>query len=446
MMNHSGRVAMLSHPDPAGTSMRLMMAGATVLVAAAIPFVVRFGATQSVYMRPDGHTLDYAVGLLWAALIAFSVPFWPVRNSMKFALLWAWLLRVFITLCISLAVFSHYSWLDSYRYFGDRGIPPALNHLGFAYGTQNIIAMTWMVNQFIPDSFHATNVTFALFSLIGVYWFWIASEAFLGFSKRTIFWLLVMEPSLTFWTASLGKESLMTLAVGLYTYAVVAWWRSRRGRHLLQAAIGIAIAGLIRTWMAAIMIAPLLVLLYSLERGILIRILTTIVIAAVVNATLPFILESMFLQAEQDITEQVATISERFNLGESAGTAFMLNGPLDLARYAPLGMFSALFRPLPGDVMNAFGLFAGMENLILLGLLVRAVVRSRLRDFTDPLVCWLVALVFSWALIYAFVSSQNFGTGVRYRTQILPIFLGLMLYLGRNRRVTREANFLIAAA
>ena len=183
------------------------------------------------------------------------------------------------------------------------------------------------------------------------------------------------------------------------------------------------------------MIGPLIVLVYSLERGIFSRILTTIVIATAVSAALPLILESFYLQAAQDITEQVATISGRFNLGESAGAAFALNGPADIARYAPVGMFSALFRPLPGDVMNTFGVLASVEGLILLGLFARAVKRSRLRDFKDPLVSWAVAVVFLWALIYAFVSSQNFGTAVRYRAQILPIFLGLLLYLGRNRHL-----------
>jgi hypothetical protein len=186
--------------------------------------------------------------------------------------------------------------------------------------------------------------------------------------------------------------------------------------------------------MAGIMIGPLIVLIYALQRGIVRRIVTTIVIAAAVNAALPFILESFYLQAAQDLTEQVASISGRFNLGDSAGAAFALNGPLDLARYAPLGMFSALFRPLPGDVRNAFGVLAGIEDVVLLGLFALAVKRCRLRDFKDPLVFWALAVIFLWALVYAFVSSQNFGTAVRYRVQILPIFLGLLLYFGRNRR------------
>ena len=425
---------MASHDAFAMTIAYPLVVGASVLAACMMPLLIQFGAAQSAYMRVDGQWSDYAKGMIWAVLIALTIVFWPARRVMKMPLLWAWLFRAFVALIVSLPFYHHYSSLDPYLYFGSRTTFPDLNHVGFEYGTQNIIALVWIVNRVIPDSFHAMNLTFALFSLMGMYCFFMASEAFLRFSSRPIFYLLMLEPSLTFWTASVGKESIMTFAVGLYTYAVVAWWRTRRGRHLLQAAAGILMASLIRTWMAGIMVVPLIVLVYALERGILSWIVTTIVIVAAVSAALPCILEAFYLQAAQDITEQIATISGRFNLGESAGAAFALDGPADIARYAPLGMFSALFRPLPGDVMNAFGAVAGIEGVILLGLFARAVKRSRLRDFRDPLVTWAAAVVVIWALIYAFVSSQNFGTAVRYRAQILPIFLGLLLYLGRNRQ------------
>ena len=238
---------MAPHDAPATTGTHLVAVGATVLVACTMPLLVQFGAAQSAYVRVDGQWSDYAKGLIWAALIAVSIAFWPVRHSMKFPLLWAWLFRAFVTLFVSLPFFYHYSSLDLYLYFGGRTTLPDLNHLGFEHGTQNIIALVWMVDHVIPDSFHAMNLTFALFSLGGVYCFWMASEGFLGFSSRTIFYLLMLEPSLTFWTASTGKESIMTFAVGLYVYAVVAWWRTRLSRHLLQAAAGVLIASLIRT-------------------------------------------------------------------------------------------------------------------------------------------------------------------------------------------------------
>ena len=53
-------------------------------------------------------------------------------------------------------------------------------------------------------------------------------------------------------------------------------------------------------------------------------------------------------------------------------------------------------------------------------------------DGVWPLVAWALALLISWATIYGYV-TQNFGTLIRYKVQIIPIFLGLLFYLGRSR-------------
>ena len=110
----------------------------------------------------------------------------------------------------------------------------------------------------------------------------------------------------------------------------------------------------------------------------------------------------------------------------------VINGPLDVIKYAPSGIFTALFRPLPWDMPGLVGLLSGMEGLLLLYLFFRAMNRTRLKELNDPIVLWGVVLVLSWATVYGFV-VYNFGTGLRWKTQILPIFLGLLLYLGRSR-------------
>ena len=411
-----------------------MMATAAVVFALAIPRLIEFGAADILYARADGGATDVAIGMLWAALIAISIPLWPVRRSMRMALLWAWLLRISLIFLVSMPYFHHYSFLDLFWYFDCRTIVPNWSNLGFGHGTENLIALVWMLARVVPDSFTALNVSFAAIALIGMYWFWMASESFLGYPSRAIFYLLMAEPSLMFWTGMIGKEAIMILALGLYVYAVVAWWRTGCLRPLMQVAIGVFLAGLIRTWLAGIMLGSMVVLFYAAAQGIRTRVIITLAIVVAVRAALPFFLQMFALQAEQDLTEQVADISGGFHGGGSAGVAFALYGPLDLITNAPWGMFSALFRPLPGDVLNPFGLVASGESALMLVLLLRALKRIRLRDFLDdPLVTWALALVLLWALIYAFVSSQNFGTAVRYRVQILPMLLGLLLYLGRAR-------------
>ena len=104
----------------------------------------------------------------------------------------------------------------------------------------------------------------------------------------------------------------------------------------------------------------------------------------------------------------------------------------DIVVFLPKGMFTALFRPLPGDVNNLFGIGASLEGLLMLGLFLRACNRTSLRELKDPFIAFILLFILSWALVYAF-NAQNMGTIMRWRLPIFPVFFGLLLYLGRHR-------------
>ena len=104
-----------------------------------------------------------------------------------------------------------------------------------------------------------------------------------------------------------------------------------------------------------------------------------------------------------------------------------------MARFAPLGAFTALFRPLPGELFNPLGLLASLENLVLLALVFLAIKRAKWRDIKQPLILWAITLILIWSVVYGFASSQNLGAAVRWKLQILPLLVGLLCYLGRRR-------------
>ena len=409
----------------------MAMGATTIVLASALPMLIRFGAAESYQTRAGAQASDYATGLIWAALIAASILIWPVRRAMKMPLLAAWLFRVFIAMFASLPYFEHY-YVDAYLYFANRNVTGSLWEIGAGNGTRNLTMFMELMRRFSPDSFHAMNLNFAMLGLVGVYLFYKASEAFLGFSNVWIFYLLAFEPSLTFWTSSIGKEAAMLLAVGLYSYCTMMWWRSRRVTNLLGVAAAVILAALIRPWMAAILTLPIIILGFRAQRRMTTRMVTIALTVVVVWLAYPFLLSMFYLEAAQDLTEQIASVANRLNTGDSAGLPLVLYGPADILRYAPIGMFAALFRPLPGEVLNPFGMLAGVENLFLLGLFARALIRGTLRDWSSPILGWAATIVLGWAFIYAFVSSQNLGTADRYRTQIFPILIGLLLYLGRR--------------
>ena len=137
------------------------------------------------------------------------------------------------------------------------------------------------------------------------------------------------------------------------------------------------------------------------------------------------------------------TATKRINLlssGASEGGSTLnkdkdpvqFSGFKDVVVFLPNGMFTALFRPLPGDVNNLFGIGASLEGLLMLGLFLRACNRTSLRELKDPFIAFILLFILSWAFVYAF-NAQNMGTLMRWRLPIFPVFLGLLLYLGRHR-------------
>lgn len=105
-----------------------------------------------------------------------------------------------------------------------------------------------------------------------------------------------------------------------------------------------------------------------------------------------------------------------------------------IVKFLSFGAFTALFRPLPGEVMIPFGLLAGLERLSLLVLLVLVIKSTRFREMKEPLVMWAILFVVTLASVHGIVSSANFGLEVRYKLQILPVLLGVLFYLLRKRQ------------
>ncbi|MBT5470410.1 MAG: hypothetical protein HOK41_07375, partial [Nitrospina sp.] len=101
----------------------------------------------------------------------------------------------------------------------------------------------------------------------------------------------------------------------------------------------------------------------------------------------------------------------------------------DIFSFLPLGTFTALFRPLPWELPSLLGILAGFENIFLLIFLFIGFLKIRWRNIKNPIFMWLILLIATWAGFFCFISYQNFGTAIRYKAQILPILLLLIVYL-----------------
>ncbi|WP_141698793.1 hypothetical protein [Candidatus Marithrix sp. Canyon 246] len=374
---------------------------------------------------------DYLVGLFWALVLGASILLWPISFVDKRALLNVWGVKIFTTLGVMLAYESRYEGqLDAVRYYQESAMGGfAWENFEFGEGTTNIFNFLSVYNMILPDSYHAMKVTFAMVGMIAVYIFYRAAVLFLQRDDIRVFYALALYPTILFWSSILGKDPLILLGVSFYTYGVVGWRKFGTIQYLLWGAFGLWFSAFMRLWYGPILLAPLIVFVINKNNGITKNLIFITLIVGSFVVTLTLFAERFSIANTQDILAQTNQISKNFSAGGSAQAVNTFNSPAQLLAFMPIGMFTALFRPLPGEILNPFGLIAGFENLFVLWLLVIAIKQISIKDLQEPLILWAIALIIIWAAIYAFVSSGNLGTAVRYRLSMLPILLSLLLYL-----------------
>jgi preprotein translocase subunit YajC len=381
---------------------------------------------------------DYFFALIWACVLGLSILVWPVSSRDRRVLLVLWLAKICVTLGIMLFYESRYK-LDSFEYFRWAAHMKALEWSGpelfGGKGAQVVVALCTLQNYFLPFSFHALKVTFSMFGMLGVYFFYRGVVRFLGREDPRVLLALAFLPSILFWSSILGKDPLVLFGLGIYAYGVLSWHRTRRWAFLILVVMGLAFAAMVRVWLLPIFTGPLVVFGMKGLRRKTSRVILLMLVMAGFWFAMRETRQHFRLETTQDLVNQTNTLSRIWAYGGSAATLPEIDSVQDMVKLGPFVMFTALFRPLPGEVPHIFGWLAGVEDLGLLLLLALALMRIAecWPDLKDPVVLWALFTVLAWASVYGFVSAQNMGTAVRFRLQIMPFFWGLLLYLNRRR-------------
>ncbi|TGO02911.1 hypothetical protein PN36_16440 [Candidatus Thiomargarita nelsonii] len=399
------------------------------------------------WVRAAGQTIpqkdiigDYFTAVIWAFVLGFSILFWPVSFHDKRALLVVWLIKIFVTLGIMLFyehIYGGKTGLDAFGYFYDSIIKNfAWEYFKFGDGTPNITNLARLHRYIIPESYHALKVTTAMIGMIAVYIFYRAICLFWRHDDVRIFYVLALYPSILFWSSILGKDPIMFVGVALYAYAVVGWQQFGQVRYLLWGALGVWLASFIRLWYAPILLAPLAVFILIQSGRFYLKVVFMVIVTIAFLFSWSLFAEQFSIESSQDLVSASDTVSSSW--GSEGGSGQQISGGItsigSMLAFMPIGSFTALFRPLPGEILNPFGLLAGFENFILLFLFILALKRTQWKEIKEePILLWAIATVIVWGTIYGFVSYQNLGSAVRFKLQILPILLALLVYLARDR-------------
>lgn len=308
---------------------------------------------------------------------------------------------------------------------------------------------------FTFSSYAATAVFFACISFLGS---WVMYLTFYDIAPRMHGWVALsvfFVPSVFFWGSGIFKDTLTLASAGGIIFSVYQLFFRRK----------------VSGWLIAVSIVCFYVL-YIVKIYILLTLLPAIILWVFAFhfsripsvgwrvVSFPFIVILIVgfgffavKKAGEDNpkysldalakTAQITAYDIRYWTGRDAGSGYSL-GELDgtwqsMIRLAPQAVNVALFRPYLWEVNNPLMLLSALESLCFLILTAYLIVAPwyRIRKhLLNPHV--LFCLTFSIAFGFAVgIATFNFGTLVRYKIPLMPLYLtalGLLMHYSKSER------------
>ncbi len=360
-------------------------------------------------------------GLCVVGAAGLSPATWP--SGFRRIVVVAVIARIFGCTARLWVVTDYYGRGDALRYFdtgwwmadamrgGDFG---PLMSVSKAWGTPFVERVSAAVLFVVGPSLRAEFVIFSMFPLIGLCLIAVSfSRMMPGADMRRVSALLLLWPSLVFWPSSVGKESLILLAVGLtvYGYASVGLLRAGMLSAGLLLAMGIRphIAMMLAVCVAmAEWLKPVRTMSWQqIMRGAALAILAVVTVASG--------LEQFGLDDATAVQDFIDTKAAATQTGGSR--IAVVGGPAAL----PMAFVNVLMRPFPWEVRNPLVAISVIEIVLFWGLVGSAgLPRAFFRSWrTSQALRYLVPVTVVLIVFYGALVS-NLGILARQRVVVLP--------------------------
>jgi hypothetical protein len=251
-------------------------------------------------------------------------------------------------------------------------------------------------------------------------------------NRKRYAWLVLLFPSLLFWTADVSKEASMLLALSLVAYGIALILQGRAFGYPI-AILGGAFALLIRPDELVILVVAFA--LAMVVRGLFrqgrsfrnpIRIFAAVVVVGgfvvVTGISASHFLHQAGGNGLTGTLNQIGVNNQGVGAGFGSSQVSYSSNPL----YYPRDIYTVLFDPLPITARSLTQLAAAAENVLILVVIFLSLRQLRCLfrvSVQRPYV--LVCAVYSLVFVYAFAALGNLGLITRERTLLLPFLFVL---------------------
>jgi hypothetical protein len=303
--------------------------------------------------------------------------------------------------------------------------------LVFYFGTGGVRVIVSVLTQWFGLSFLGCSLVFQFFGFVGLMAFDSALREVTWNKERNIrqlATLIVFLPSVSFWSAGLGKDSLSFFAMGLALWAAL-----RLRQRWLLLTVSILVMLLVRPHMAGILTLGLTASFAAQRR---IPLFQRIMLGTVALTASLYLVPLGLNYAGVGEGASAAELGDYIDIRQ--GHNLHGGGAVDISNMSlPIQMFTYLFRPTLIEVRNFVSLAAALDNTVLLFLFIAggwALIKRPLSPYLSShnrIFLW-VYCTLSWALLA--MTTANMGIALRQKWMFAPMLIVLLIsVIGRSQ-------------
>lgn len=317
--------------------------------------------------------------------------------------------------------FSFYYWFYSLSNTADATLYYQKSFrvvFNFNPGTRFTETLVSIVANSLESNYLNTTLVFNIFGSIGLTLLYLTLKDLL--KKINGYWILIIFlPSMSFWSAGLGKDSISFLATCLFLYSVL-----NSNRTIILMPLAFFIMFMVRPHIAAMMLLSYFIYFIIKAK---VHIVFKLVALPVISIALIFALQYVQQYAgidEASLNSIDSYIDKRQNSNLGGGSS------LDISSMSyPMQMFTYIFRPLPFEAHSLLALITSLENTLFLLIFIYLIYKSNFNfhSYIKEKNLWLLMYVFLTCTALA-VTTANLGIATRQKWMFMPVLIYLLVF------------------
>lgn len=305
------------------------------------------------------------------------------------------------------------------------------------YGTSAIIRLTGLILSVIGPTESGLFLVYGLIGYIGIIAFWRAyRESFPSIEgSHYLAWIAVF-PSLWFWPAAVGKDTIVLCGIGI---ATLGFARRSVFRGWIALAAGLFLVFIVRPQVAAVVVFAM-ALAQTFGSGLRLQFVPLMRLGAMVAMAAAIVVwSSRSMEVElydpEEVQGYLEEKSESTNIGGSAISSE--GGEGGVSRW--LAPINTLFRPFPWEVRGLSAGLAAIEVLVFWGIVFwrRRQISIFARYARHKPLFWLIVFFGLGYSIALGITLTNIGMIARQRVHIFPFIFMLFSAVPVARRYPR---------